>query len=150
MVHPGAPGGKLRTQNRAQPTASDSSDQLFFIRKMRCEGRRYAFGVKFSSAPTQRQALRARCTPAQDRAAVAKKWVRTPILGRFGRFFGPRKRACFHAVPLNTGRSSRFNLRCGVPPPRCPSRHTHRRKTSYQTNIRQAIAGFWRLGYCRD
>ena len=33
-------------QNRVQPTASDSSDPLFFMRKMRCEGTR--FGVKIS------------------------------------------------------------------------------------------------------
>jgi len=34
--HAGAPGGKrISTQNRVQPTTSDSSDQLFKIRKMR-------------------------------------------------------------------------------------------------------------------
>ena len=48
LEHPG--DNDVRpTQNRVQPTASDSSDQLFFIRKMRCEG--YAFGVKLSSEP---------------------------------------------------------------------------------------------------
>jgi hypothetical protein len=36
----------LRKIVYTQPTASDSSDQLFFIRKMRCEGTQ--FGVKFS------------------------------------------------------------------------------------------------------
>ena len=93
LEHPG--DNDVRpTQNRVQPTASDSSDQLFFIRKMGCEG--YAFGVKLSSEPLRGGSRYAPCTPAQDRAPVAKKRVRTPIL--------------FHA--LNTGRCS--NSICAV------------------------------------
>ena len=44
LVHPGE--NDVRKIVYTQPTASDSSDQLFFIRKMRCEGTQ--FGVKFS------------------------------------------------------------------------------------------------------
>ena len=87
MGHAGAPGGKrISTQNRVQPTTSDSSDQLFKIRKMRGVKVRFWCDFFFSAA-TRRQAY-APCT-AQDRASVAGKWVRALEKG-----------ACFHATTL--------------------------------------------------
>jgi hypothetical protein len=111
--HVEAPGGKCRTQNRVQPTASDSSDSLFFIRKLRCEGTH--FGVKLSEALLRGVRRYAPCTSAQDRAACGKiNGFEPTFWGDFGLFWPSKKGACFHA--LNTGRCPRLHLCCGVSP----------------------------------
>ena len=69
----------VRTQNRVQPTASDSSDLLFFIRKLRCEGTH--FGAKFSKAPLRGGRRYTPCTSAQDRAACGEKMGSNPHFG---------------------------------------------------------------------
>ena len=81
LMHPGG-NDVLRKIVYSQP-ASDSSDSLFFIRKMRCEGTH--FGVKFSYAPLW-QALRAIHACSRSSRGGERNGVRTPILGRFWAF----------------------------------------------------------------
>ena len=90
LVHPGE--NDVRKIVYSQPRAIlPSSDLLFFIRKMRCEGTRY--GVKFSKAPLRGGRRYAPCTPAQDRAACGEKMGSNPILGRFWIFWPSEKGA---------------------------------------------------------
>ena len=91
---------------------------------MRCESTH--FGVKFYQAPLCGGRRYTPCTPAQDRAAVAKNMGSNPHFGAIWGVFGG-KGACFHA--LNTRRCSRLHLRCSV----FPSHHTHRREKKHQT-----------------
>ena len=129
MMHADAPGGKRRTQNRVQPTASDCSDSLFFIRKMRCESTH--FGVKFSKAPLRGGRRYAPCTPAQDRAAVWRKNGFEPHFGAILDFFDLGKRRMFPRTQHWPLSKTPFVL-CGV----SPLRHTHRReKTSDRKHL---------------
>ena len=143
----------LRKIVYTQPTASDSSDQLFFIRNLRCQVRIFEI---FLSAATRRQALRAMhaCSrSSRSGEKMGSNRVRTPILGTFWAIWGFLALGKGHAsTQCHSTLAVVQDSICAVVclPLAAPSRHTHRRETSYQTNIRQAIAGFWRLGYCRD
>jgi hypothetical protein len=101
---------------------------------MRCESTH--FGVKFYQAPLRGGRRYTPCTPAQDRAAVAKIWVRTPILGRFGAFLAEKA----HVSTRSTLAVVQDSICAVVSSPR--TIHTDERK-----NIRQEIAGFWRAAY---
>ena len=120
----------------SEPTASDCSDSLFFIRKMRCESTH--FGVKFSKSPLAATGATRHARLLKIEQRCGEKMGSNLIWGDFG-FFWPRKMEKRRMFP----RTQRWPLSktpfvlCGV----SPLRHTHRREET--SDRKQLDSGGW-------
>ena len=93
LVHPGENDVRKIQNYRAQPTASDSSDQLFFIRKMRCEGTLLVCNFlqhRYAAAGATRP-----MHACSRSSRGGEKMGSNPHFGANLGFFGPRNRRMF-------------------------------------------------------